>query len=119
MYKIHFYKDKKGYSQVKEYIDNLVEKNDKTSRIKFNKILLYLQVLQVKGTYCGEPFVKHLDGKIWELRPLRDRILFAGIIENEFVLLHQFIKKTQKTPQKEIEKAKKELQDFIERSVEL
>ncbi len=28
------------------------------------------------GTAAGEPYVKHLDGEIWELRPLRDRILF-------------------------------------------
>ena len=60
--------------------------------------------------------MKHLDGEIWELRPLRDRILFAGVVGGKFVLLHQFLKKTQKTPKREIEQAKKELEDYLERS---
>ena len=34
-----------------------------------------------------------------------------------FVLLHCFIKKTNKTPHSEIEKAKKEFEDFKRRSV--
>ena len=118
MYKIRFYKDRHGYSQVKAYVDELLESKDKSSRIKYNKILAYLQVLQARGTYCGEPFVKHLAGKIWELRPLKDRILFAAVIENEFILLHQFVKTTQKTPRREIQKAQKELQDFMERGEE-
>ena len=59
--------------------------------------------------------MKHLEGDIWELRPLRDRILFAGYVDGSFVLLHQFMKKTQKTPRREIEQAKLELQDFKER----
>lgn len=115
MYQIHFYQDKNGYSQVKEYIDSLLIKKDKTSRVKYKKILAYLQVLQRKGTYCGEPFVKHIENKIWELRPLQDRILFAVMIENEFILLHQFVKKTKKTPKKEIERARREWQDILER----
>jgi phage-related protein len=60
--------------------------------------------------------VKHLDGEIWELRPLQDRILFAKWIHGGFVLLHHFVKKTRKTPTREIEQAKKNLQDFIQRS---
>lgn len=61
-------------------------------------------------------YVKHLDGEIWELRPIRDRILFAGVVGGRYVLLHQFMKQTQKTPTREIEKAKRELADFRERS---
>ena len=34
-----------------------------------------------------------------------------------YVLLHQFVKKTQKTPAREIEKAKRELADIIERGL--
>lgn len=44
-----------------------------------------------------------LDGEIWELRPIRDRILFARLMDGRFVLLHQFMKKTQKTPKREIQ----------------
>ena len=35
--------------------------------------------------------------------------------ENTFVLLHVFRKKTQKTPKKEIEKAKVEREDYLKR----
>ena len=67
------------------------------------------------GTQAGEPYIKHLDGEIWELRPIRDRILFAAYTGNKFVLLHHFMKKTQKTPPREIEQAKRELDDIKER----
>lgn len=115
MYKIYFYKDAKGREPVKEYIQHLSVKNDKNSRIKFNKIRDYLKILSEYGTYAGEPFVKHLDGEIWELRPLRDRILFAAWDGESFILLHQFMKQTQKTPLKELQKAKRNLMDYLER----
>lgn len=54
----------------------------------------------------GEPYIKYLKKeKIWELRPNQDRILFFSVNGNEFVLLHQFLKKTQKTPTREITQA--------------
>lgn len=59
---------------------------------------------------------KKLDGEIWELRPLRDRILFASWCNNNFILLHIFMKQTQKTPRREIEKAKRFLEDYKKRS---
>ena len=116
MYKIHFYKDKNGNEPVAEYIADLARKNDKDSRIKLNKIRDYIKILSEHGTLAGEPYIKHLDAEIWELRPLRDRILFVGWTNGSFVLLHHFMKKSQKTPNREIEKAKRELADLIERS---
>lgn len=117
MHKIYFYKDKNGNEPVAEYIADLAQKNDKDSRIKLNKIRDYIKALSEYGTRAGEPYVKHLDGEIWELRPLRDRILFIGWVNGSYVLLHHFMKKTQKTPAREIEKAKRELADLIERGV--
>lgn len=35
---------------------------------------------------------------------------------NKFIILHHFIKKTQKTPKREIEQAKRNLQDYLERN---
>ena len=58
------------------------------------------------------PNIKHLDGDIWELRPLQGRILFVAWTGNVFVLLLCFTKKNQKNPQREIEKDKRELDDF-------
>jgi len=116
LYEIHFYRDKNKKEPVKEYIIELANKKDKDSRIKLNKIMEYVKALSEYGTQIGEPYIKHLDGEIWELRPLRDRILFAAWNGNGFVLLHIFIKQTQKTPQREIERAKRNLADHQERS---
>ena len=110
-----FYKDRNGRQPVKEYLDDLLSKTDKTGRIKSNKILQYIDALTEHGTTIGEPQVKHIDGKIFELRPIDDRIMFAALIEGRFLLLSHFVKKTQKTPQREIELAKRRLKDFEER----
>lgn len=115
MHKIIFYRTKSGEEPVKAYMLELAARSDKDSRIKLNKIQDYIQTLAINGTRAGEPFIKHLEGDIWELRPLRDRILFAGWIDGQFVLLHHFMKRTQKTPKREIEQAKRNLSDFTER----
>lgn len=117
MYKVHFYRDKNDNEPVAEYIAELSRKNDKDSRIKLTKVREYIKALSEYGTLAGEPYIKHLDGEIWELRPMRDRILFVGWANGSYVLLHQFVKKTQKTPAREIRKAKRELADLIERGV--
>lgn len=115
MYEIYFYMDKSGKEPVKEYMAELAGRKDKDSRIKLNKIRDYVKALSEYGTRAGEPYIKHLDGDIWELRPLRDRILFAAWDGSGFVLLHVFMKQTQKTPQREIEQAKRNLADYRER----
>lgn len=115
MYEIIFYSDKDGYSQLLEYLADLKGRTDKDSRIKLKKINEYIFMLSKSGTLLPANIAKHLDGEIWELRPIRDRILFAGVSGDSFVLLHSFIKKTQKTPKREIEQAKREFDDFINR----
>ena len=118
MYEIHFYRDGSGKQPVKEYLAELAGKKDKDSRIKLNKIRDYIKVLSEYGIQIGEPYVKHLKGDIWELRPLRDRILFVAWDNGGFVLLHHFKKKTLKTPAREIEKAKRELADLKKRGID-
>ena len=115
MYAIVFYKDKNGKELVADYIKELASKKDKNSRIKLNKINDYIEALSIYGTQAGAPSIKHRAGEIWEIRPIRDRVLFASHTDNGFVLLHHFLKKTQKTPPREIEQAKRELEDFRER----
>ena len=116
MFQVFAYKDKSGKCQIKTYIKELSKKNDKDSRIKLNKILDYIEYLKGHGKQAGEPYIKHIDGEIWELRPIRDRILFASWIGNSFILLHIFHNKdTRKTPLKEIEQAKRNLADYRER----
>ena len=78
MYNIIFYKDKNGKSLLLNYMRELDNKNDKDSRIKLNKINNYIDYLEQMGREAREPYVKHLEGEIWELRPIRDRILYAA-----------------------------------------
>ncbi len=115
MYEIILYKDTHGKSEIEEYITELRNKNNKDSRIKFEKIIAYIRLLQNDGLSIGEPYIKHLDCEIWELRPIRDRILFASMCNNKFILLSVFMKQTQKTPKREIEKAKKLLENYKKR----
>ena len=115
MYDIRFYTDKDGKKPVLDYLRELAKKNDKDSRIKANKIRDYIRILKEYGTAIGEPYIKHIDGDIWELRPIRDRIFFAEWTGESFLLISQFVKKTQKTPRREIEKAKRLLEEYRER----
>lgn len=118
MFEVEFYEDKNGSQPVKEVLLELRNKarTSKDARIQYQKILTYLRVLETYGTRIGEPQIKHPDGDLWEMRPLAHRILFFYWRDNKFVLLHHFVKKTQKTPAKEIEKAIKNLKDFLERN---
>jgi phage-related protein len=114
---VYFYKDGKGIEPVREYLLKLATRSDKSSRVKLNKMNDYIQILREYGTIVGLPYMRHLEGEIWELRPIRNRILFAAWTDDGFVLLHIFTKKTQKTPRREIDKAKRELKDIQERGL--
>ena len=56
-----------------------------------------------------EPYVKHLEGKIWEMRLIgRDgiaRSLYITAVGRRVVVVRTFIKKAQETPRREIELA--------------
>jgi phage-related protein len=58
-----------------------------------------------------EPYVKHLQGKLWEMRMRgRDGIARAAYVAahgKRVVVLHAFVKKTQRTPPEAIELALK------------
>ena len=78
MHKIHFYRNKNGIAPVYEYLKELNSRTDKNSRIKAGKVNDYITRLSEEGTFAGLPYVKHIEGDIWELRPLRDRIFFVA-----------------------------------------
>jgi phage-related protein len=54
--------------------------------------------------------LKHIEGDIWKLRPLSNRIFFVAWDGRRFLMLHHFMKKTEKTPQKEIYAARRKLE---------
>ena len=59
--------------------------------------------------------MKHIIDDIWELRPKKVRIFFSFLGDNKFILLSYFIKKTKRTPIREIIKAKKILKTIKKR----
>ena len=118
MFEVEFYEDRNGRQPVKEVLIELRNRSEtsKDARIQYEKMLTYIRALEDYGTRIGEPKVKHIDCSLWELRPLSHRVLFFYWKDNKFILLHHFIKKTQKTPSKEIDQAKRNLHDFLERN---
>ena len=114
MYEIEFFEDVNGYSEIVAYIKDLEKRSrsSKECRVNYNKIIAYFDLLQEYGVMIGEPVTKHIEDSIWELRPLRNRFLYASFNEGVFVVLHHFIKKTQKTPRREIERAKRNLEIY-------
>lgn len=120
MYQVEFYMDENGKSEISEYFYKLAKdsKRNKNARINKNKIFTYIKALQEYGTRIGKPVVKHIEGDLWELRPLKNRIFFFYWRDDKFILVHYFIKKTQKTPKREIEKAMANIREWIERNGE-
>lgn len=110
--KLIFIKITIGQNEVEKYIKSLQKNNNRTNRIKLNKIIAYMRMLEQYGLTLGEPYIKHISDNIWELRPLRDRILFAQYENNKFIILTIFMKQTQKTPESEIKRAKRLFRDW-------
>lgn len=83
------------------------------------KALRDIDVLEKYGTALTEPHVKHIQGKLWELRIKSasdiSRIFYFIPVGNDIVLLHGFVKKKQKTPNREIETANTYLEDYQRR----
>ena len=117
MFNIEFYEKANGESELWNLLEELRQKapTDKNARIQFNQISLHIQLLQDNGTRLPKDITKHLDDDIWELRPGNNRVLYFYHKNNTFVLLHQFRKNTQKTPRREISRAKSERDDYLAR----
>ena len=117
MYQVEFYENSNAESEIFDYIEKLRTQadNNKDSRIQYRQMVFYIELLKKKGTRLPEKITKHLDEGIWELRPGNNRVLYFFFKDNTFVLLHHFRKKTQKTPQKEIDRAKRERADYLSR----
>ena len=115
MYTLEFYETQDGECQVWDFLEGLRIKaaTNKDARIQHKQASLYIELLQQNGTHLNENITKHLEDGIWELRPGNNRVFYFFFQDNTFVLLHQFRKKTQKTPKREIEKAKRERDDYL------
>jgi len=112
MFDIEFYTLPNGSKPVEEFLDSL----DTKMRAK---ALYALALLEEFGNTLREPFSKPIDAGIFELR-----IKFAGdisrlfyffVVGNKIIVTNGFVKKTNKTPVREIEKAKKYKIDYERR----
>jgi phage-related protein len=103
-----FWRTPSGRESVREWLREL-ERGDRAV------IGTDLRTLQF-GWPIGMPLVRPLSGGLWELRsslPSRReaRLLFAAG-EGVLVVLHGFIKKTQKTPPSELDLARKRMKEM-------
>ena len=75
------------------------------------------RIAQIGLERMGQPYVKHLKDKLWEMRLTgRDgiaRALYVTAIGKRVVVVRAFIKKTQKTPQAEIDLALRRAKEII------
>lgn len=100
-------------SPVYDFINNLTP-NTKS------KVINTINLLENYGIRLGLPHSKKLVGRdLWELRVLGQdniRIFYVAIVGKNFLMLHGFQKKKQKTDQKEIKIAEERLKDHRLRS---
>ena len=117
MYEIEFYETEDGKCPIWDFLEALRLKapTNKDARIQHKQASLYIELLQQNGTHMNAEITKHLDDGIWEIRPGNNRVFYFFYQNNTYVLLHQFRKKSQKTPKREIEKAKTERNDYLRR----
>lgn len=103
-----FYENTNGKKPVREWLYTLDEEDRKTIG-KDIKTVEY-------GWPIGMPVCRKLESKLYEVRSdISDkkiaRVIFT-VIDEYMVLLHGFIKKTQKTPKQEIDLALKRRKDI-------
>ena len=103
-FKVVFYKTENGKEPVREWLQTLT----KPERKSIGEDIKTCQW----GWPLGMPIVKKMDKDIWEVRSkLKNKIsrVFLTKLGNNLVLLHGFIKKTQKTPLNEMNLARERL----------
>jgi phage-related protein len=107
---IEFYVDESRNSPVENFLRSLDEKTQARFILSFEKVRLL-------NVQAREPLVRHLEGKIWEIRVESNtniyRVLYFFFSGKRIVLLHGFTKKTQKLPHEELDIAKRRLARFL------
>ena len=107
---VNYFTDEMGKQPVKEWIDTL--------EVKLQlKIFRAFELLEEFNINLKAPYVKPLEDKLYELR-IKDpkgiyRIIYFAYTGQEFIMLNGFVKKTQKTPKKEIELAKTRMKEVL------
>ena len=75
-----------------------------------------MEMIEEYGPNIGMPQTRNMGDGLYEIRAKGKegigRSFFAVVIEDEIVILNSFIKKSQKTPKKELDKARKRLKEL-------
>lgn len=112
-FEVIFYEKEDGECPVEQFLSAL----DLKMRVKMVGLL---EILEEKGNLLREPYSRHLDDGIYEIRCKVGnnitRVLYFFYYGGKIVLTNGFVKKTQKTPGAEIELAKRRRRDFIRRT---
>lgn len=112
MWQVEFYEKENGEVPVSDFLKNI----DTKMRAKAVK---EIQILSEYGNKLREPYSKHIQDGIFELRIKFasdiSRIFYFFFDGDKIILTNGFIKKTQKTPKEEIEKAIKYKEDYQRR----
>lgn len=111
-FEIIVYKKENGEIPLRNFLDSVEPK----MRAKLYGLI---GILQEKGNMLREPYSKHLQDGIFELRckcgSNITRILYFFYYGNKIVITNGFVKKSSKTPKKQLLIAKNSRSDFIER----
>lgn len=111
-FEVVFYETEDGIQPAKEFLLSL----DKKIRAK---MVNTISILQDNGYELREPYSKHLVDGIFELRVKVGtditRVLYFFYVGGNIILTNGFIKKTGKTPPREIDKAQKYRADYLRR----
>ncbi len=75
------------------------------------------EMIEHLGPNLGKPYVGTLGSGLYEIRAKGKegigRSIYCTVKGREVVILHSFIKKTQKTPKKELDLAKKRMNEVL------
>lgn len=107
-----YYESPHGAAPIEAFLDGLSEK----ARAK---CLAYIGLLESHGTQLPASIVKHVRGKIWELRPEwggnEYRFFYGAVIGQRFVILHAVEKKSQKLREGDIQLAEQRYEEIQKR----
>jgi phage-related protein len=97
-------------------VDQEFEELPKEFQAKFMHLVALIEEFGLNN--IGEPYVKHLEGKLWEMRIKtvrgHGRGIYCSWTGRQIVILRYFIKKTPKTPILEIKLANDRLKELAE-----
>lgn len=79
------------------------------------RFLRYAERMEIFGPDLGMPHTRAMGEGLFELRLKAAegiaRVFYCTLVGREIVILHQFTKKSQKTPRKELEIAKRRMKE--------